>query len=350
MRSVLTWLAPAWLALAATAAAASPRLAAEQLPARLAAVDSLVGAGRADAALAQIDKLAAAWRDDPLYGWQIADRRGLALLALGRHADALPLLEETVMRRPFQAGAHRNLALALAGLGRRGRALAEYTQAVELEPDNAVHRLEHAQYLAEFGQWETAAAQFQAAADLCGGCPEAERGLGAVLLRLGRAGQAVAPLARAQAAQPDSAGRRLLVAALHGARRDSALVALLATEDPAGWLRDDHLALVEAEGRLGGDVDHSRAYVRSLAEGQAPAAVAADALFWARVALNLLAADDPAAGLTAADRAVALEPESAVYRNNRVVLLLRLGRREEASREWERALALDPSLQDRPRP
>ncbi len=320
------------------------------LPGRLAAVDSLVRAGDPAEALRQVEILDAGWGQDPLYGWQIADRRGWALLALGKPAEALPLLEQTVGRRPFDAGAHRNLALALAQLGRRGRALAEYTQAVELDPTNGVHRLEHAQFLAEFGQWAAAAAEFRAAADRCGGCPAAERGLGAALLQLGRPEEAVLPLSRAQAAEPDSLGRRLLVAALHGSARDSALLALLAAEDRHSWDRRDHLALVEAEGRRGGEPVESLAYAAGLASGSPPPAVADDALFWGRVALNLLKAGHWAAGLTSADRAVALEPDSVVYRNNRVVLLLRLGRDEEAAREWENVLRLDPSLKERPRP
>lgn len=332
------------LALAAGPGAAPRQQHLQELPGRLAAVDSLVAAGDPGAALAEVERLAAAWGDDPLFGWQIADRRGLALLALGRLEEALPLLELTVGRRPYAAGAHRNLALALAGLGRRGRALAEYTQAVELDPGHPVHRLEHAQYLAEFGQWSAAAAEFAAAGRLCGGCPEAERGLGAALLQLGRSAEAVEPLSRAQTAQPDTSGRRLLVAALHGAGRDSALLALLDAENPATWDRRDHLALVEAEGRTGGDPLRSRAYADALPAGAAPPAVATDALFWARVALNLLKGGAWGAGLAAADRAVALEPDNAVYRNNRVVLLLKLGRTREAEAEWEHAVRLDPGL------
>ena len=321
-----------------------------ELPGRLAAVDSLLRAGDPAAALHQVDLLDATWGQDPLYGGQIADRRGWALLAQGRPAEALPLLEQTVGRRPYDAGAHRNLALALAQLGRRGRALAEYTQAVELDPANGIHRLEHAQFLTEFGQWGAAAAEFQAAAERCGSCPAAERGLGAALLQLGRPDEAVLPLSRAQAAEPDSVGRRLLVAALHGAARDSALLALLAAEDRQRWDRRDHLALVEAEGRRGGEPVESLAYANSLAAGSPPPCVADDALFWGRVALNLLKAGRWQAGLGAADRAVALEPDSAVYRNNRVVLLLRLGRDEEAAREWETVLRLDPGLKERPGP
>ena len=327
-------------------AAGRTRAAAAEVPARLAAVDSLLAVGEAGLALADLAQLAVQWGDDPLYGWQIADRRGLALLVSGRVAEALPWLEQTVGRDPLRASAHRNLALALARLGRRGRALAEYAQAAELAPRDPAHRLEHAQYLAEFGQWEPAAAEFRVASTLCGGCPEAARGLGASLLELGRPHEAVAPLMQAQAAAPDSTGRRLLVAALHAARRDSALLALLDAEDPATWYRQDLVAQVEAEGRLARGVPRSLAHVAALEAGAAPAPVAADPLFWGRVALNLLKAHEEEAGLVAVDRAIALDPASVVYRNNRVVLLTRLGRHDEAAREWAKVLELDPTRRE----
>lgn len=333
----------AWGGLAAPAGGGVPPQVAEVGP-RLAAVDSLLRHGRPTEALADLDRLAGGFGEDPLYGWQIAERRGVALLDLGQTADALPLLEETVARRPLAAGAHRNLALALARLGRRGRALSEYAQVVELAPDDPVGRLEHAHYLAGFGQWAAAAEEYRVAAHLCGGCPDAERGLGHALLQQGRAEAAVGPLQRAQAAAPDTSGRRLLVAALHAAHRDSALLALLDGEDRARWDRRDHLAAVEAEGWLGGAPVRSRAYAAALAAGSVAAAVRDDALFWGRVALNLLKGGDYEAGLAAADRAVALAPDNPVFRNNRVVLLLKLGRQDEAAAEWRRVVALDPSL------
>ncbi len=54
-----------------------------------------------------------------------------------------------------------------------------------------------------------------------------------------------------------------------------------------------------------------------------------------------------ALALVAADRAVTLAPDNVVYRNNRVVLLIQLGRQDEAAQEWEKVLALDPSMKAR---
>jgi len=324
---------------------------AEAVPPALALADSLLGAGHADQALNLIEDLERRWGDDPLFGSQISEWRGVALLAVGRTDEALPLLEEAVARRPMSAGTHRNLALALAALGRRGRALAEYAQAAELAPRDAGHRLDHAHYLAEFGLWDGAAEEYRAASYLCDRCPAAERGWAVALLRAGRPDEALAPLLRLHRPAGDFEDLSLLVTAAQAAGRDSLLLAVLAGEPTARRDRGMFHAEVQAEGRLvGRPPSCSLAHVRELEAGRTPSPVAADPLFWGRVSLNLLEANEDAAGLVAADRAIELDPGNAVFRNNRVVLLTRLGRHEEARLEWERVLLLDPSLKDQTSP
>ena len=142
--------------------------------------------------------------------------------------------------------------------------------------------------------------------------------------------------------------------ALAGAGRDEDLLDFLAGLAPEGLSAGEWNLAVEAEGRLK-EADWSLACAGNLTD---PTAVVtrygplADGLltepgFWGRVSLNLLEAGHFSEGLVAADQAVALDEQNAVYRNNRVVLLLKLGRDEEASREWEEALRLDPSLKEK---
>ena len=61
-------------------------------------IDSLLTAGHTTKAVRESQGLLAQLQEDPLYGWQIEGRLGLALLRDGRPAEAIPHLE-AVMRR-----------------------------------------------------------------------------------------------------------------------------------------------------------------------------------------------------------------------------------------------------------
>ena len=325
---------------------AGDRAAAQnELSGRITAVDSLLSAGRTDAALARLNALEAEHGNDPLFGWQIRDRRGLALLLAGRPKEALPLLEEAAARRPLEAAVHRNLADALRQLGRRGRALAEYTQAVELAPGDPGLRLEHAQYLAEFGMWREAEQEFRVAGHLGAG-EAADQGLAVCLMKQRRPDEAAVPLRRLYLADATISRRLELAAALQSAGRDSELAALLAPVPAASLTVPELLGLVQAEGAPGVDPASSRAFAADLAAGEPPASVGDNAVFWGRIALNLIGSQDWEQALTAADRAVQLDPDNTAYRTNRVVILQGLGRDEEATREWEEIRRRDPDRED----
>ena len=64
----------------------------------------------------------------------------LALVRLGRLADALPHYAETVRLLPDSPVVHHNYALALAAAGRRPEAIAEEEAALRLAPGNAPAR------------------------------------------------------------------------------------------------------------------------------------------------------------------------------------------------------------------
>ena len=71
------------------------------------------------------------------------------------------------------------------------------------------------------------------------------------------------------------------------------------------------------------------AWARSV-QPELPAGWRPGADFWAIVAEICLQAEDAEAALTAIDRALAREPEQAVYHHNRAAILLALGREDEA--------------------
>ena len=323
--------------------------------AELAVADSLLGCGRYEQAGRRIEAALRTLGEDPLYGWQFQERLGVALLRSGDAVGALAAFEASARANPSRASVHRNLATTLMALNRRGRALSEFRQAVDLDPGDCDIRLEFAQVLLEFGNTDEAAIHLQRAAEMCGERTDILRALANLYLAQRNAAAAVDVLTRLLATEPTVEVRRNLQAALLGSGRDEELYDLLASL-PAGQLSLEELQiLIETEGRLH-RAEISQACVQALGsrpradrmvalEGAPPPA---EARFWARIALNLLAAGRFEPALRAADRAVQLVPDNAVYRNNRVVLLTRLGRQEEARREWEHVLEIDPSLGKKP--
>ena len=151
--------APVWIGLACLLTLVVPGTleatirsgAAGQAQAGLAEIDSLLASGQATAAVARARRLQDQLGGDPLYGWQVEGRLGLALLRAGNPTEALPHLEAVMRYHPNDPVAHRNFAVALLDLGRRGRALSEFQMVVELAPDDFEARLEYGQILAEFG-------------------------------------------------------------------------------------------------------------------------------------------------------------------------------------------------------
>jgi|GEM_PF-1231232 len=334
--------------------AATRSQTADRVQAGLAQLDSLLEAGQGPAAVRAADLLFKEFGSDPLYGWQVEGRLGLALLRDGRPAEALPHLEAVMRRNPNDPLTHRNLAAALLAMGRRGRALSELRVVVELAPADYEARFEYGQVLAEFGDLGAARTELDVARYLCGNCPEPDRVLAAALMEAGAFGDAVVPLRRLLVATPDPWVRLSLVQALAGSGRDGELFALLDSLPPPSLSAQELRLAVESEGRLGRS-DRSMAAAATLvgASGAGepnpgfPDDLLTDPVFWGRVSLNLLETGFFEEGLAAVDQAIELDPDNAVYRNNRVVLLLKLERREEAELEWERVLALDPTLENK---
>lgn len=62
---------------------------------------------------------------------------GMILLALGKHAEAAPVLGFGLQAQPLDVEARNHLGLALAGLGRHGEAIEQYEFALRVRPDFA---------------------------------------------------------------------------------------------------------------------------------------------------------------------------------------------------------------------
>ncbi len=311
----------------------------------LAEVDSLLAAGDPGSAVQVGSGLHERWSGDPLYGWQIAGRLGLSLSRAGRNEEAVPLLETAVLGHPGEAVLHRNLAFCLRSLGRRGRALTEYQTVVDLAPADASARLEYGQTLMEFGDLRRAGGEFLLADRLCGGCPEAKAALATVAIAREDWAAAIEPLRALWLGQGDPGLRKRLAVALFRNGQPDSVIGLLGAVALAELHADECRLLVQAEDALGGAAIQSRRMVDAASGAPAlPAELLSDGKFWAKAAGNLLSAGDHGRALEAADRSVALEPGNAIYRNNRVAILLALGRESDAREEWARVLELDPGL------
>lgn len=315
-----------------------------QVVAALARIDSLLAAEEPSLALERALALATRYPDHPRYGGGIEARTGVGFLRTARPAEALPHLERAVQGEPNNPAYHRNLGSALLALGRKGRALSEYAQAVELAPREFTYRLEYGQLLLDFGDRRRARTHLLTARQLCGDCPEIQIPLVRYYLAAGLFEPAVDILQPLVAQGQGGAVRRSLIQALQGAGRDSLLVEVLSGTPREEMPADEARLLVETEGRLG-QTHWSMIWAQT--ENAAPPSVAGDGLFWGHVSQNLLRAGDNPAALRALNRALTLDPDNIVYLNNRVVLLTRLGRHDEAAREWEKVLEKDPSLKER---
>ncbi len=313
----------------------------------IALVDSLLASDLHDEAVISARKLHATFGEDPHWGHQVENRLAIALLRQGKPELALPMLENQVRFSIDDAQAHRNLGACLLALGRKGRALSEYQQVVDLEPGNAMARLEYGQLLLDFRIHKDAQREIQTAARLCGDCLEVQPVLARYYFAVGQPAKAVAPLTRMWQETGDRVARRNLLKALLDSGQDQAVVDLLMTDPLASLPLDELQQLLAAEGRLG-KTENSLFVVDLLGkaghEALLPDSALNDALFWGQASHNLMAGGLYTPALVAVDRAIALAPSNVVFRNNRVVILQRLNRNDEADREWEKVLALDPSL------
>ena len=327
--------------------APDPRGETPALQRGLARVDSLLTARAGAAAAREAEALLA--RSGPLgdLTWQLEERYGLALQQLGRFDAAVAAYERALALAPQAATLHLNLASALMALKERGRAFAEFEAAVALDPAAWRARVDYGQALASYGMAVDARRELAEGYRLCGGCAGAARALGAFELSAGDFKAALAPLTRAWAAAPDRAVRRALALARLRTGDARGVVELLAPVWPDSVDAREGRLVLEADRQLANPA-RALSLVAALTAGP-PAALAADPELWGAAAVVLIETGHDPEGLRAVERAIALDGRSAAYRNNRALLLERLGRPAEAQEELRRAAALDPSRTDTPR-
>ncbi|MCP4292904.1 MAG: tetratricopeptide repeat protein [bacterium] len=309
-------------------------------------VDALLGANENDQAVSESKKFLQVYSN--YYPWKglFTNRLAISLLRNGDFEEALPLLEDLVRSEPNNSQAHRNLGACLLAMGRRGRALSEYEQVVELDPGNYLARLEFGQVLMDFRIFSDAQRELTAAAYLCPHCLDVLAALAQIYQESGQPALAVEPLEKLWHETGDSIFRRKLLVAYVDSGQDLRILGLFEENFQADFLLDEWIQLVAAEGRIG-SIKNSLHFEEKLSiehpESALHLSLVQSPIFWGLISHNLMVAEESEKSLAAINQAIKFAPENVVYRNNKVVLLHRLGRHQEADQEWEIVVQLDPA-------
>ncbi|HEY1188556.1 MAG TPA: protein kinase, partial [Gemmata sp.] len=271
-------------------------------------------------------------------------------LRAGRYATATPLLEAAVGDQPAHGAGQFCLAYCLQHMGQPTRALERYDVARVLLPKDARPAFFRGVIYGVRQKPALAEAEFTKALALDPECAGAYQNRGLVRYRLAkndapRASKAQAVRAKLEEAEKDYTAAlergapalqvRLLRAAARdgrdpaGAKEDREAVQKLEPKTEMDYLVRGTLSIpTEPKAALADLRKASELNPRSLLAFQNMAHVLADRL------------RDPEGALAAANRAAEVSPEYAPTRAGRAILLARLGRRDDAHKEIERAQVL----------
>ncbi len=145
-------------------------------------------------------------------------RRGSALRAAGRVAEAIDCFRRLLARDPELAEAWYNLANAQAAHGALADAAEAYRRALALRPDLAPAHFNLGNTLRDLGQLDLAVEAYGRALEMLPQHAALHMNLGNVLRRLGRLDEAIAHHRRATALAPDRAETQYNLANALGAR------------------------------------------------------------------------------------------------------------------------------------
>jgi len=240
---------------------------------------------------------------DPLEA-QAEYNLGLAMVAGGRTADAIACYERAIEIKPALSDARNNLGVLLTDAGRLPEAIGQLEEAVRLKPDFAAAHMDLGIALAAAGRTDDAIFQYTEALRLDPASPEARSNLGNALRQAGDLTRAVVEYQQALRLKPDyaQAHNNLGVTLAETGRWEEAIEQY----EQALTLKPD---FADAHKNLG------TAYAQ----------------------VNMLL--EAAAQFTAALRA---DPGDASVHNTLGGVLFRLGRTAESIPEYEAALRLKP--------
>ena len=172
-----------------------------ELQARVAGAFRLFSTGDLAGAERALSELASAAPDDFIVLSLLAETKRQRQDAAG----ALSLFDRALARRNDHAPTHQGRALALIALGREAEAVATFDAAIALKPSDANLHYNRARCLQSLGRLDEALASFDAALALAPGAPDVLHNRGTVLHWLGRAAEAQASFDASLMARPDNA-------------------------------------------------------------------------------------------------------------------------------------------------
>ena len=152
------------------------------------------------------------------YQWQRA--RGVALLVIGRKAQALQVFDEMARQWPDDVYVLASRANLLTEAGDAPKALQDSRRLVSLRHDHGGTWFNHGYMLESASRWDEAESAFRRATELGPELDRAWYGLGLVLIRLQRYDEAVAALKRNTELQPMSPYGWYQLARVHVDRRE----------------------------------------------------------------------------------------------------------------------------------
>ena len=290
------------------------------LPARLNLASALEKRGAPDSAAAAYEEVLRLRPEDRRARTGLAVSR-LALaqrcLSAGRPAEAEAACRSAVALDSTQGRAYLGLSLALAARGDTLGSVREAERAVALSPEDATAQLQLGNVCAAMKQFNRASDAFRAATRLNAGLEAAWRNLGAVLIDAGRPAEAVSPLQKALALQPDAPETYANLGLAYAHQEDYASAAKayvqalrLKPSDPQLHLRLGYACA------LAGQPDSERAaFERAAGLSAAPAAV------WHEAGMFLEGRGRKSDAVAAYQKALDLDPHLAEARRRLGLLL-----------------------------